>query len=106
MKQSHKLVRDKVPALMLASGHRTVTRTIAGTELIAALRAEIGIELLEYDAAATGEAAAGELADLLELIVALAKQRGYSEERLAQIRAEKKSQRGSFDQGLLLVEIE
>ncbi len=102
----NKLVRDQVPGTLRAGGRRVVTRTILGKELLAALRAKVDEELGEFDAAATDELAAAELADLLEVLVALAKARGCSEAKLNELRAQKAATRGAFDRALLLLEVE
>jgi len=102
----NKLVRDQVPGTIRASGRKVVTRTIHGKELLAALRAKVDEELAEYDAATSDELAVAELADVLEVVVALSKARGYSEVKLDEARAQKAAQRGTFDRAVLLVEVE
>lgn len=46
-----------------------------------------------------------ELADLIEVIYAAAKARGYSLEDLEKVRAEKASKRGGFEKKILLKEV-
>ena len=106
MKQYNKLIRDKVPALMLASGRKMVTRTVVGQELRAALRAKIDEEVAEYDAAANDDIAAVELADLLEVVMALAARHGFDEATIQRIRATKAEQRGAYDLGYYLLKAE
>ena len=106
MKQYNKLIRDKVPAMMLASGRKMVTRTVVGQELRAALRTKIDEEVAEYDAAADDDLAAVELADLLEVVMALAKTRGFDEGAIQRMRATKADQRGGFDLGCFLLKAE
>jgi len=106
VKQYNKLVRDRVPAMLLASGHKTVSKTLMGKELLAALRAKIDEELAEYDAAPDDDQAAGELADLLEVIIALARQRGYDEARIGKLRETKTLERGAFGMGYFLIKAE
>lgn len=106
MKQYNKLVRDRVPAMLLASGRKTVSKTIVGKELMAALRAKVDEELAEYDAAPDDEGAADELADLLEVIMAIARQRGYDEARIGELRAAKTLERGAFGMGYFLIKAE
>ena len=76
VKQYNKLIRDTVPAIMPAGGRRMVTRAVVGEELRAALRAKLEQEVAEYDAAANDDLATIELADLLEVVMALAARRG------------------------------
>jgi predicted house-cleaning noncanonical NTP pyrophosphatase (MazG superfamily) len=98
----NKLVRDRVPGILRASGLKVATRTLQGDELVAALRAKIDEEIAEYDAASDPNQAAAELADLTEVILALARRRGCDEARLSELRREKSIVRGGFDLGLYL----
>ena len=106
VKHYNKLVRDRVPAILLAGGRKSVTRTIHGAELQKALRAKWDEEIAEYDAVSDDAQAAVELADLLEVIMAMAKQRGYSEAQIQEMRSAKAAQRGAFDLGYFLVSAE
>ena len=106
MTQYNKLVRDNVPGTLRASGHRVSTRTIQGTELLKALRAKIDEEVAEYDAAPDDQQAALELADLIEVVVALAKLRGFNEAAVQRLRQAKAAQRGTFDRAMFLISAE
>ena len=106
MKQYNKLVRDRVPAIITARGHKMVTRTLVGKELLAALRAKVDEEVAEYDAALDDDQAADELADLLEVIMAIARQRGCDEARIGELRAAKTLERGAFGMGYFLIKAE
>lgn len=63
--------------------------------------AKLDEELAEYHKEQNVE----ELADLLEVIYAAAKARGYTLEQLEAVRAEKASKRGTFEKKILLKEI-
>ena len=102
----NKLVRDLVPGTLRGSGHKVVTRTLQGSELLKALRAKIDEEVSEYDAAPDDQRAALELADLVEVIMALAEQRGFSEAKLQQLRRAKAEQRGTFERAVFLLTAE
>jgi predicted house-cleaning noncanonical NTP pyrophosphatase (MazG superfamily) len=102
----NKLVRDRVPEILRAGGHEVVTETLEGDALLDALRAKIDEEVAEYDTAIDDEHAATELADLLEVVMAIAKRRGYGEAAIQQLRADKAARRGAFDLGFFLVEAE
>jgi predicted house-cleaning noncanonical NTP pyrophosphatase (MazG superfamily) len=106
VKSYNKLVRDLVPGTLRASGLKVVTRTIHGKELLKALRAKVDEELGEYDAAVDDDHAAAELVDLLEILTAIARQRGYTEARIQELRADKAAQRGAFELGIFLVTAE
>ncbi len=106
MKRYNKLVRDRVPAMLLAGGHNPVSKTVVGEELMAALRAKVDEELAEYDAAIDDDKAVEELADLLEVIMAIATERGGDEERIGKLRAAKTRERGAFGKGQFLIKAE
>lgn len=106
MTQYNKLVRDNVPGTLRASGHKVTTRTLQGAELLKALRAKVGEEVAEYDAAPDDQRAAEELADLLEVVMAIAKRRGFTEAAIQQMREAKTAQRGAFDRALFLISAE
>ena len=63
--------------------------------------AKLDEELAEYHKEQNVE----ELADLLEVIYAAAKARGYTLEQLEAERAEKASKRGAFEKEILLKEV-
>lgn len=102
----NKLVRDKVPGILRGSGHKVSTRTLQPNELLKALRAKLDEELGEYDAAVDDQHAVVELVDLLEVIMAIAKRRGFGEAAVEQLRAAKAEQRGAFELGILLIKAE
>ena len=58
-------------------------------------------ELTEYQESKSLE----ELADLLEVIQAVVKARGWTVEELEQVRAEKATKRGGFEKKILLREV-
>ena len=63
--------------------------------------AKLDEELAEYHKDQNIE----ELADLLEVIYAATKARGYSIEQLETVRSEKAAKRGAFDKKILLKEV-
>ena len=67
----HKLVRDQIPAIIAAEGHQPVTRILDHADYEAALRAKLLEEAHEAQAAPDGKPAS-ELADVLEVLQALA----------------------------------
>ena len=74
----NKLVRDKIPQIIKNDGKTPITKILNDDDYIAELRKKSEEELQEYLSAATNEAALEELADLLEVIHALAKVHGSS----------------------------
>ena len=93
-----KLVRDKIPEIIEASGKICETEILSEEEYLKMLDKKLEEELAEYRKDQTVE----ELADLLEVLYAVAKARGYSVEELYRVRDEKKKARGGFDKKILL----
>lgn len=102
MKTYNKLVRDKIPGIIEASGKVCATRVLSDPEYLEALDNKLTEELAEYHQDQSLE----ELADLLEVIYAAAKARGCSEWALDEIRRIKAEKRGRFDQKIMLLTVE
>ena len=98
----HKLVRDRIPEIIEASGNRCVTEILSDEEYLRMIDAKLDEELAAYHQDQNVE----ELADLLEVIYAAAKARGYSVEQLEAVRAEKAAKRGAFEKKILLVQVD
>ena len=96
----NKLVRDRIPEIIEASGAECKTRVLSDKEYIEMLDAKLDEELAEYHKDQNLQ----ELADLLEVISAVAVARGYRLEELEAVRAEKAEDRGGFKKKILLVE--
>jgi predicted house-cleaning noncanonical NTP pyrophosphatase (MazG superfamily) len=97
-----KLVRDRIPALVRAAGGPGAFRRANPEELRLALRAKLDEEVAEFDAAASPEERLTELADVLEVVYALAASSGISASALDLRRAEKAAERGAFDESWIL----
>jgi len=96
----HKLVRDRIPEIIEASGERCKTEILSDDAYLKMLDAKLDEELAEYHKDQNIE----ELADLLEVIRAAAIARGYTLEELEAVRAEKAEKRGGFEKRILLIE--
>ena len=96
--QYDKLVRDRIPEIIEASGKTCSTAILSKTDYLRMIDAKLHQELAEYHKDKNIE----ELADLLEVIYAAAIARGYSLEELERVRAEKAAKRGGFEKRLLL----
>jgi predicted house-cleaning noncanonical NTP pyrophosphatase (MazG superfamily) len=101
----NKLVRDKIPQIIEEAGKTFVTRTLEDKEYQHELRQKAFEELEEYMAAKDDQAALEELADLLEIIHALAECHGANFEQVENIRAEKAEKRGGFKEKIFLIEV-
>jgi len=74
----NKLVRDRIPEIIEADGKTCTTEILSDEQYIKMLDAKLGEELAEYQQSKSFE----ELADMLEVIHAIVKARGYSAEEL------------------------
>ncbi|AIQ50800.1 nucleoside triphosphate pyrophosphohydrolase [Paenibacillus sp. FSL R7-0331] len=106
MREYNKLVRDGIPALIASWGKACSTRAMDSGEYIEALRLKLNEEAEEYLEAEQDKQALEELADLLEVIHALAAVHGGDSVLLEQIRADKAAQRGGFSNRILLLHAE
>ena len=97
----HKLVRDRIPEIIEADGKRCVTEILSDEEYLRMLDQKLNEELGEYQESKSLE----ELADLLEVMQAVVKARGWTLDRLEQIRSEKAEKRGGFEKKILLKEV-
>jgi predicted house-cleaning noncanonical NTP pyrophosphatase (MazG superfamily) len=101
VKKYNKLVRDRIPEIIEASGKTCVTEILSDEEYLRMVDAKLDEELVEYHKDQNIE----ELADLMEVIQACAVARGYTLEQLEQVRAEKAAKRGGFEKKILLKEV-
>jgi predicted house-cleaning noncanonical NTP pyrophosphatase (MazG superfamily) len=100
-----KLIRDRIPEVIAASGKKAVIRVLEDEEYRKEARKKLHEELAEYESAEDDKSALEELADILELVYALAEIHGSSREDLEKIRAAKESERGGFRRKLFLEEV-
>jgi len=100
-----KLVRDRIPDIIAAQGGRPVTRVLQAGEYREALIAKLGEEAKEAAAAGPAELP-GELADVLEVLRALAGELGMTWDDLCGLADGKRSQRGGFGGRLFLAYVE
>lgn len=98
----NKLVRDKIPEIISASGKKANCRILGKDEYITELDRKLNEECAEYQTDKNIE----ELADMLEVIYAIAEARGYSAAELERVRLEKSEKRGGFSQRIFLENVE
>ena len=94
----HKLVRDRIPEIIEKDGKTCVCSELSQEDYITMLDQKLNEELAEYQESKSME----ELADLLEVMSAVAADRGSSLEEVEQIRQKKKEKRGGFAKRILL----
>lgn len=97
----NKLVRDRIPEIIEADGKHCSVETLSDEEYLLLLERKLDEELAEYQDSKSLE----ELADLLEVIQAVVKARGWTMVELERVRAEKAAERGGFDEKILLKEV-
>ena len=101
-KAYHKLVRDRIPEIIEADGKLCVCETLTDEDYIHLLDQKLNEELAEYQESKSLE----ELADLLEVVQAVVKARGWTLEELEKVRADKATKRGGFEKKILLKEMQ
>jgi predicted house-cleaning noncanonical NTP pyrophosphatase (MazG superfamily) len=93
-----KLVRDRIPEIIRESGAVPTTHTASRKEYQARLRAKLEEEVAEYLQEPSGE----ELADILEVVYALAELHNLGRYELEKTRREKAERRGAFKDRIVL----
>lgn len=98
--EHNKLVRDRIPEIIAANGEEPVTRVLADVEYKQELKKKLHEEVAEFDRSGTTE----ELADVLEVVYALAAVENLSPTQLETLRQQKREERGGFEQRIFLIE--
>lgn len=98
----HKMVRDRIPEVIARDGKKAVWHTVDRQEAMEFLTKKLREEAEEYAASREAE----ELADVLEVVRALAAEQGVSWDELERIRENKHLQRGGFQQRIVLDAVE
>jgi predicted house-cleaning noncanonical NTP pyrophosphatase (MazG superfamily) len=102
----NKLVRDRIPKVIEKTGKKFTTRILDNIEYLKELKTKSFEELNEYIHAKNDKDSVEELADLLEIIHALAECHGANIEQVEQVRQEKAEKRGGFKDKIFLIEVE
>jgi predicted house-cleaning noncanonical NTP pyrophosphatase (MazG superfamily) len=95
-----KLVRDHIPEICRASGQKPIVTQADPDDHLWLLLDKLTEESDEARVAGP-DALAGELADVLEVVYAVADHIGLSREKLELVRQEKAAERGGFTLGLV-----
>ena len=98
----NKLVRDRIPEIIAATGSRPKTRVLDEAEYISELRRKLLEEVEEFNISNDTE----ELADILEVLFAIASQMGIEPMLLNELRQSKKDKRGGFEAKVFLINVE
>ncbi|WP_058302945.1 nucleoside triphosphate pyrophosphohydrolase [Gorillibacterium timonense] len=102
----NKLVRDRIPQIIEESGSSPRTRILSDDEYGQHLQIKLREETEEYFSAATSQEALEEMADMLEVMRALAVRHGASWGQLEAIRAKKAEARGGFEERVYLIDVQ
>lgn len=97
----NKLVRDSIPQIIQSNGAACSYEILSEDEYKISLDKKLTEELSEYQESKDIE----ELADMYEVMLALVKSKGYTQEQFEQIRKEKKDKRGGFEDRIFLKEV-
>lgn len=97
----NKLIRDNIPEIIKNGGGIPFTRVLGDEEFLNALNAKLSEEVAEY----LESGLVSELWDILEVVYAIAKAKGFSKEDLELGRREKSAANGGFEKKLLLEKI-
>ena len=98
----NKLVRDRIPEIIQADGKRLKARILDDAEHMEELVKKLGEEYEEFKADRNVE----ELADLHEVLLALADALKIDHKELEKVRAEKAASRGGFKKKIYLETVE
>ena len=93
-----KLVRDRIPEIIREDGGEPACRVLKKGELSEALGNKLCEEAEEFRRSGDLE----EMADVLEVMLAILRENGWAWEELERIRAEKCQKRGGFAAGIWL----
>lgn len=101
-----KLVRDRIPDIIKDAGKRFTTSVLEESEYLAQLDRKLEEELAEYLASKDVPSQIEELADILEVVYAVAEAKGITVEELEAIRYKKAEKKGAFKGRVLLKWVE
>ena len=95
----NKLVRDRIPEMIEAQGETPHIRIMEQEEFLQHLEAKLDEEVGEYHRDKNAE----ELADILEVVFALAEANGCSRAELMEVYQKKHDARGGFGKRIFLI---
>ncbi len=102
MKQYDKLVRDCIPDIICANQQRCRYSILSDEDFLLYAEKKLDEELAEFHKDHTVD----ELADLMEVILAIANAMGYSADDVERIRKQKYAERGGFSRKIVLHSVE
>jgi len=102
MKSYNKLVRDKIPQIIVADNQKPVIRQLDQKEYFIELIKKLKEETAEFEKSRSVE----ELADMKEVLIALREAMGIRAGELEDVRRHKAKDRGRFKKRIYLEKIE
>lgn len=102
IREVNKLVRDKIPGIILEGGEMPSFRILEDDEFLTELDRKLQEEVAEYLESKDLE----ELADILQVICAISEIKGGGQRELEYIRDEKAVERGRFNAQIFLESID
>lgn len=96
----NKLVRDKIPAIILKNGGKPITHVASDEEYWRKLKDKLQEEVKEFLVSEKAE----EIADILEVIDAICKHKNHKKKDVLEIKIQKARQRGKFNKKIVLEE--
>jgi len=103
MRHYNKLVRDKIPGIILDHEEEPVFRIVKGGELTHRIVMKLREELNELIAAEDPDEILKELADLYEILDTYRKDCGFTQKEVNVARKEKNDLRGAYKKGYYLI---
>ena len=100
MTKFNKAIRDQIPEIIQKDGHTCNIQTLSDEKFLVEIEKKLSEEVAEYQNDKNPE----ELADILEVIYAIAQLKGISKEELEKIRIKKLQDRGGFEKNLFLID--
>ncbi|MBQ9531294.1 MAG: nucleoside triphosphate pyrophosphohydrolase [Eubacterium sp.] len=97
----NKLVRDNIPDIIKSNGQSAKTVILDDEKYTVALEKKLKEETREY----LHSKELMELADILEVVEALAKNQGSSFEEVLELKRQKQEKNGAFDKRIFLVNV-
>lgn len=101
----NKLVRDNIPDIILSNGETPVTRILSSVEYKQELEKKLYEEYQEVLNTTNSKDRIEELADMLEIIISLAKLENKSLDDVIEVAKTKRENRGGFEERIYLEKV-
>lgn len=98
----NKLVRDKIPEIIIQKGRVPITSYASDKEYEVLLKKKLQEEVNEF----LEKGSSDELVDILEVVYALSNHDGISDVELERLRKKKREERGGFEKRIILEGVE